>query len=226
MMHILVETNMTTRDVYEILEPAHFLKDQELFVPQTPVDTETGRRLSDFSREVDIAAFMLAMSYKKPYLDLFEEKDFNNEFKHKYYSQHYLYSALIWYQNCYDMFGQCLWFYYRLYKQDGLKLTSGDFDKIITRCKENVIKERLYGNKANPYSNFKQEHRIVFEYGNKLKHRLFLENEGYMQYKEFANLKDRDYDAGETKSHILITDVQELLIKYHQALVSNKNLDG
>lgn len=110
---------MTTKEAYRILEPAHFLKDEELVQPNTPDEIETRRRIIDFIKELDIARFMLAMSFKEagtdPYLDLFEEKDFNNKFKHAYYRQHYLYSSVIWCQNSFDMILQSLWFHHKLY---------------------------------------------------------------------------------------------------------------
>ncbi|SFO90322.1 hypothetical protein SAMN04487852_11081 [Prevotella sp. tf2-5] len=46
---------------------------------------------------------MLAMSYKHPYTDLVDEKDYDNKFKTEYFKQHYLYSALIWYHNSFDL---------------------------------------------------------------------------------------------------------------------------
>ena len=76
---------MTTKEAYIILEPAHFLKDKNLVQPLTPEDVETRRRIVDFIHEIDTARFMLAMSYKEPYLDLVEEKDFNNKFKTEYF---------------------------------------------------------------------------------------------------------------------------------------------
>ena len=66
---------MTTKDAYIVLESAHFLKDDDLVQPVTPEDTETRRRIIDFVHEIDTARFMLAMSFKDPYLDLVEEKD-------------------------------------------------------------------------------------------------------------------------------------------------------
>ena len=66
---------MTTKDAYILLESAHFLKDDDLVQPVTPEDTETRRRIIDFVHEIDTARFMLAMSFKDPYLDLVEEKD-------------------------------------------------------------------------------------------------------------------------------------------------------
>lgn len=36
---------MTTREAYQILEPAHFLKDEDVVQPLTPEDTETRRRI-------------------------------------------------------------------------------------------------------------------------------------------------------------------------------------
>ena len=72
---------MTTKDVYKLLEPAHFLKDKDLVLPLTPEDVETRRRVVDFIHEIDTARFMLAMSYKEPYLDLVEEKDFRDVLK-------------------------------------------------------------------------------------------------------------------------------------------------
>ena len=64
---------MTTREAYQILEPAHFLRDDDVVQPLTPEDTETRRRLIDFVHELDTARFMLAMSFKEPYLDLVED---------------------------------------------------------------------------------------------------------------------------------------------------------
>ena len=66
---------MTTREAYSVLESADFLRDLGEVQPITPEDMETRRRIIDFVHELDTARFMLAMSYKDPFLDLVEEKD-------------------------------------------------------------------------------------------------------------------------------------------------------
>ena len=45
--------SMTTREAYQLLEPAYFLKDNDLVQPATPEDTETRRRIIDFVHEVE-----------------------------------------------------------------------------------------------------------------------------------------------------------------------------
>lgn len=76
---------MTTQEAYYLLEPAHFLYDRVLVLPVTPEDVETRRRIVDFIHEIDTARFMLAMSYKHPYTDLVEEKDYENKFKTEFF---------------------------------------------------------------------------------------------------------------------------------------------
>jgi len=51
---------MTTKDVYKLLEPAHFLKDKDLVLPLTPEDVETRRRIVDFIHEIDTAPFYVS----------------------------------------------------------------------------------------------------------------------------------------------------------------------
>ena len=77
---------MTTREAYSVLESANFLRDLGGVQPMTPEDMETRRRIIDFVHELETATFMLAMSYKEPFLDLVEEKDFGNKFKTEYFN--------------------------------------------------------------------------------------------------------------------------------------------
>ncbi|MBQ0118215.1 MAG: hypothetical protein KBS42_00380 [Bacteroidales bacterium] len=219
---------MVTKDLYKNLEPAHFLKDHELIQPSTPEDLETRRRLADFSREIDIATFMLAMSFKQPnedpYLDLFEEKDFGNKFKHDYYRQYYLYSSLLWYQNAFEMLSQCLWFYHHLYKGD---LKDGEFEKKILCFKihDTILKRVFNGDESNIYTQFKNKHSIVIEWANNLKHRQFLENDTYLQYLEMWDVEEEKYHSDETKKHIHLEDLQSKLIAYHKDIIDlAKNL--
>jgi hypothetical protein len=72
---------MTTKEAYSVLESANFLRDLGEVQPMTPEDMETRRRIIDFVHELETARFMLAMSYKEPFLDLVEEKDYGNKFK-------------------------------------------------------------------------------------------------------------------------------------------------
>ncbi len=118
---------MTAKEAYKLLEPAHFLKDKDLVQPTTPEDTETRRRIIDFIHTIDTARFMLAMSFKEFYQDLVEENDPDKKFKTAYFKQHYLYSAIIWYHNCFDIMLQCLWFKYQLNHKINLELRN---DKI------------------------------------------------------------------------------------------------
>ena len=144
---------MTTKDAYILLESAHFLKDDDLVQPITPEDTETRRRIIDFVHEIDTARFMLAMSFKDPYLDLVEEKDFHNKFKTEYFKQHYLYSAVIWYHNSFDLVLQCLWFKYRLYGD--IQLRSDNIERILRKCGIVQIEKLHYkGNTDNQLLNF------------------------------------------------------------------------
>lgn len=177
---------MTTKEAYITLEPAHFLKDKDLFLSDSPTEIETRRRIVDFIKELDIARFMLAMSFKEagtdPYLDLFEEKDFNNKFKHAYYRQHYLYSSVIWYHNSFDLILQCLWFHHELYNP---KLCKENMEKILEDCNICKIRETLYnGDMNNPVSQFKKNNSFIFDIANRLKHRQFIENDSYLLYAE------------------------------------------
>lgn len=61
---------MTTKEAYSVLESANFLRDLGEVQPMTPEDMETRRRIIDFVHELETARFMLAMSYKEPFLDL------------------------------------------------------------------------------------------------------------------------------------------------------------
>ena len=134
---------MTTREAYQLLEPAHFLKDKDLVQPFTPEDVETRRRIIDFVHEIETARFMLAMSYKEPYLDLVEEKDFNNKFKTNYFKQHYLYSAILWYNNSFDLILQCLWFKHQLYGKQ--PITNENIEDILSKCRAEYIRQNKKG---------------------------------------------------------------------------------
>ena len=159
---------MTTREAYEQLEPAFFLKDKDLVLPTSPEDVETRRRIIDFIHEIETARFMLAMSYKHPYLDLVDEKDFDNKFKTEYFKQHYLYSALIWYHNSFDLVLQCLWFKYHLYKEKQLR--ADNIEKILYECKISKIQERLYNNQSNnPITEFNERNKNTKQFKYKFK---------------------------------------------------------
>lgn len=212
---------MTTKEAYKILEPAHFLKDKNLVQSNTPDRIETRRRIVDFTKELDIARFMLAMSFKEasadPYLDLFEEKDFNNKFKHAYYRQHYLYSSVIWYHNSFDMILQCLWFHHKLYDKSLCKENIG---KILKACKPNEVINKLYSNdKNNPISQFVSANDYVLDLANRLKHRQFVENDTYLLYAEEFTIKDGEYNSEETVYHIRLDDLQGQLVAFHKNLV-------
>lgn len=209
---------MTTRDAYMLLEPAHFLKDKDLVQPITPEDTETRRRIIDFVHEIDTARFMLAMSYKDPYLDLVDEKDFGNKFKTEYFKQHYLYSAVIWYHNSFDLILQCLWFKFRLYGD--IQLCSANVDKILRSCEIKQIEKLYYhGNRDNPVTNFNQRNKNVHELANRLKHRQYVENDNYLLYAEFFNVISEEYNSDDTKVHVKLGTIQTMLVDYHKDII-------
>ena len=211
-------TVMTTKEVYSILEPAHFLKDKDLVQPKTPEDIETRRRIIDFVHEIDSARFMLAMSYKEPYLDLVEEKDYGNKFKTEYFKQHYLYSALIWYHNCFDLILQCLWFKHKLY--GGIILHSDNIETILQNCKLSQIEKLLYdGDSKNPVSKFNERNKGVHDLANRLKHRQYLENDSYILYAEAFTFVADGYNSDKTKRHVRLSDIQSMLVKYHKDII-------
>lgn len=213
---------MTTKEAYRILEPVHFLKDKGFVQPMTPEEIETRRRIIDFIKEVDIARFMLAMSFKEagtdPYLDLFEEKDFNNKFKHAYYRQHYLYSSVIWYHNSFDMILQCLWFHHKLYDKS---LCKENMEEILHGCTPKTLIKRLYlGNQDNLISHFANTNDFVLDLANRLKHRQFVENDSYLLYAEVLNAKDGEYCSDDTVFRIKLNDLQDQLVTFHKNLVA------
>lgn len=209
---------MTTREAYEQLEPAFFLKDKDFVLPTSPEDVETRRRIIDFIHEIEAARFMLAMSYKHPYLDLVDEKDFDNKFKTEYFKQHYLYSALIWYHNSFDLVLQCLWFKYHLYKEKQLR--ADNIEKILYECKISKIQERLYNNQSNnPITEFNERNKEVHDLANRLKHRQYIENDNYLLYAEFFNIVADGYNSDETKLHKKLVDIQSKLVEYHKEII-------
>lgn len=209
---------MNTKEAYLLLEPAHFLKDKDLVQPKTPEDAETRRRIIDFIHEIDTARFMLAMSYKHPYLDLVDEKDFDNKFKTEYFKQHYLYSALIWYHNSFDLILQCLWFNYRLY--GNILLSSDNIEKILHGCRIEQIEKRHYkGNKDNPITLFNERYKNVHELANRLKHRQYIENDNYLLYAEFFNVISEGYNSDDTKVHVKLNNIQTMLMNYHKDII-------
>lgn len=214
---------MMTKEAYKELEPAHFLKDDGLVQPSTPQQLETRRRIVDFVREIDTARFMLAMSFKQPgidpYLDLFEEKDFNNKFKHNFYRQYYLYSAIIWYRFSFEMVLQCLWFYHQLYgkNQFSTKLVKNT----IAECNIDKLKTKLYnGNDNNPLSIFKKSHKYVFEIADGLKHRQFISGDSYLLYAEAFDVIDGEYNSKNTMVHVNLKVLQEELMAFHKDIVA------
>lgn len=213
---------MTTKEAYSILEPAHFLKDNGLVQPSTPQQLETRRRIVDFVRELDTARFMLAMSFKQPgidpYLDLFEEKDYNNVFKHNFYRQYYLYSAVIWYHNSFDMILQCLWFHFRLYGDK--TFSSKTVNNALKECNIKLVRERLYkGNENNSISLFKKNHKIVFDVADGLKHRQFISNDSYLLYGEAFRITTKEYNSADTKVYADLEDLQNKLIVFHKDII-------
>ena len=209
---------MTTRDAYQILEPAYFLKDNDLVQPATPEDTETRRRIIDFVHEVETGRFMLAMSYKEPYLDLVEEKDFNNKFKTNYFKQHYLYSALLWYHNSFDLVLQCLWFKYRLY--GNLPLREDNIEKILSKCMVTEIMKRLDDDQIKQHlKDFVDQHTEVHDLANRLKHRQYIENDNYLLYAEGLNVLADGYDSDVTRYRKKLADIQSLLMNYHKDII-------
>lgn len=214
---------MTTKEAYKELESAHFLKDKDLAQPPTSQQLETRRRIVDFIREIDTARFMLAMSFKQPgidpYLDLFEEKDFNNEFKHNFYRQYYLYSAVIWYHNSFDLILQCLCFYNELYgdKQFSTKLVK----ETLKKCDIILIKSSLYnGDDNNPLSTFKKKHKYVFNIAKALKHRQYISNDSYLLYAEAFEVTDGDYSSKDTMVHVDLKVLQEELMTFHKDIIA------
>ena len=209
---------MTTREAYSILETAHFLKDEDLVLPITPEDTETRRRIYDFIHEIETARFMLAMSFKEPYLDLVGEKDYGNKFKTEYFKQHYLYSAVIWYHNCFDLVLQCLWFKHKLYGE--IEMRSDTIEKILQDCKLSQITKRLYdGDINNPICLFNSRNIEVHDLANRLKHRQYLENDSYILYGEALNVLANGYNSDDTKHHVKLSDIQLMLIDYHKDII-------
>lgn len=214
---------MTTKEAYKELESAHFLKDNDLVLPSTPQQLETRRRVVDFIREIDTARFMLAMSFKQPgidpYLDLFEVKDFNNEFKHNFYRQYYLYSAVIWYRFSFEMILQCLWFHHQLYgkNQFSTKLVKDT----IAKCNIDKVKTMLYnGSDNNPLSFFKKLHKYIFEIADGLKHRQFISNDSYLLYAEAFDVIDGDYNSKGTMVHVNLEVLQEELMAFHKDIIA------
>jgi len=213
---------MTTKEAYKILEPAHFLKDNGLVQPSSPQQLETRRRIIDFIKEIDTARFMLAMSFKQPvidpYLDLFEEKDFDNVFKHDYYRQYYLYSAVIWYHNCFDLILQCLWFHHKLYGDK--HLSSKSIKDALRGCNINNVKQKFYGNdENNPMSLFKKEKKYIFDVADGLKHRQYISNDSYLLYAEAFNLEQQDYCSNDTMVHVKLTELQSELLSFHKGII-------
>ena len=209
---------MTTREAYIELESANFLRDLGKVQPITPEDMETRRRIIDFVHELETARFMLAMSYKEPFLDLVEEKDFGNKFKTEYFKQHYLYSALIWYYNSFDMVLQCLWFRHQLYAP--IELNNHNIEKILRKCNIAKIKESLYeNNNDNPISFFQLRHKKALDLANRLKHRQYLENSNYILYEEFFNVVKGNYNSDDTKEHVDLSNIQRLLIDFHKDII-------
>jgi len=209
---------MTTKEAYSVLESANFLRDLGEVQPMTPEDMETRRRIIDFVHELETARFMLAMSYKEPFLDLVEEKDYGNKFKTEYFKQHYLYSALIWYHNSFDMVLQCLWFNHQLYAPT--ELTGQNIEVILRKCQISKIKELLYQNKDDNFiSNFEKRHKEVLDLANRLKHRQYLENSSYILYEEFFNVVKGNYNSDDTKKRVNLSKIQDLLINFHKDII-------
>ena len=186
--------------------------------PATPEDTETRRRIIDFVHEVETARFMLAMSYKEPYLDLVEEKDFNNKFKTNYFKQHYLYSALLWYHNSFDLVLQCIWFKYRLY--GNLPLREDNIEKILSKCMATEIMKRLDDDQIKKQlTDFVDRNTEVHDLANRLKHRQYIENDNYLLYAEGLNVLADGYDSDVTRYRKKLADIQSLLMNYHKDII-------
>lgn len=214
---------MVTKDAYKELETANFLKDEGLVQPSTPQQLETRRRIVDFIREIDTARFMLALSFKQPgvdpYLDLFREKDFDNKFKHDFYRQYYLYSAVIWYHNCFDLILQCLWFHYQLYGNK--KFSTQLVKKSLRECDIKKVRTLLYnGEENNPISLFKKSHKYVFDVADGLKHRQYVANENYLLYAEAFTIQQTDYCSDETKVNVRLKELQTKLITFHKDIIA------
>ena len=209
---------MDTTEAYRLLEPPLFLCDNDLVQPATPEDVETRRRIIDFVHEIETARFMLAMSYKHPYLDLVDEKDFDNKFKTEYFKQYYLYSALLWYHNSFDLVLQCIWFKYRLY--GNLPLREDNIGKILSKCMETEIVKRLDNDQIKQQlKDFLDRNTEVHDLANRLKHRQYIENENYILYTEGLNVVAEGYDSDVTRYRKRLADIQSLLMNYHKDII-------
>ena len=209
---------MDTRNAYQVLEPPLFLCDDDLVQPATPEDVETRRRIIDFVHEIETARFMLAMSYKHPYLDLVDEKDFDNKFKTEYFKQYYLYSALLWYHNSFDLVLQCIWFKYRLY--GNLPLREDNIGKILSKCMETEIVKHLDNDQIKQQlKDFLDRNTEVHDLANRLKHRQYIENENYILYTEGLNVVAEGYDSDITRYRKRLADIQSLLMNYHKDII-------
>jgi hypothetical protein len=209
---------MTTKDAYQLLESAYFLKDNDIVQPATPEDVETRRRIIDFVHEIETARFMLAMSYKDPYLDLVEEKDYNNKFKTEYFKQHYLYSALLWYHNSFDLILQCLWFKFRLYGSQPLR--DDNIGKILSKCQTSEVVKRLDNEQIKKQlKDFIERNTEVHDLANRLKHRQYIENYNYMLYAEVFNVETEGYNSEVTRYRKRLKDIQSMLMDYHREII-------
>lgn len=215
---------ITTKEAYKILKLPTFLFETGLIMPNTPEEMETRRRMIDFKKELHIATFMLAMSFKDagsdPMLDLFEQKDHNNVFKHAFYRQHYLYSSVFWYSNSFEMILQTIWFQNKLYNAYHIDFCTTNFEDIVEKCNIKSLCDEINDeNLTSSLKSFKKKHKYVFDLAKRLKHRQFVENDSYLLYREAFDLITDNYDSTKTTFKVNLPDLQKRLIEFHNELV-------
>lgn len=149
---------------------------------------------------------------------LVEEKDFNNKFKTEYFKQHYLYSALLWYHNSFDLILQCLWFKFRLYGSQPLR--DDNIVKILSKCQATEVVKRLDNERIKKQLiDFIERNTEVHDLANRLKHRQYIENYNYLLYAEYFNVETECYNSEVTRYRKRLTDIQSLLMDYHRETI-------
>lgn len=113
---------------------------------------------------------------------------------------------------------QCLWFNHQLYAP--IELTGQNMEVILRKCKISKIKELLYeNNDDNPITIFEKRHKEELDLANRLKHRQYFENSSYILYEEFFNVVKGNYNSDDTKKHVDLSKIQDLLINYHKDII-------
>ena len=91
---------------------------------------------------------------------------------------------------------------------------------ILRKCKISKIKELLYeNNDDNPITIFEKRHKEELDLANRLKHRQYFENSSYILYEEFFNVVKGNYNSDDTKKHVDLSKIQDLLINYHKDII-------